>query len=170
MENVIIRKVRKEDLLEVVNIQINGWKTAYQGIIEEEYLQNMNQEERLKKKEEDYKKKDGFIVAELSNHVVGFCRYIDNNSYSQEVAIADCELLALYVRVDLKRHGIGKKLFDYVKKEFHEKNKEKMILWCLKENEPSKRFYEKMGGRVIKERSIAIGEKEYLEVCFLYDI
>ena len=45
-----------------------------------------------------------------------------------------------------------------------------MILWCLKDNEPSKKFYTKMGGKIIKERAIEIEEKEYLEVGFEYNI
>ena len=49
-------------------------------------------------------------------------------------------------------------------------NKKKMIIWCLKYNEPSKKFYKKMGGTVIKERLIEIGEKGYIEVGFIYNI
>lgn len=45
-----------------------------------------------------------------------------------------------------------------------------MILWCLKNNEPSKKFYTKMGEKIIKERKIEIGEKEYLEVGFEYNV
>ena len=45
-----------------------------------------------------------------------------------------------------------------------------MILWCLKDNEASKKFYTKMGGKIICERPIAIGDKFYQEVCFLYNI
>ena len=45
-----------------------------------------------------------------------------------------------------------------------------MILWCLKDNEPSKKFYTKMGGKIIKEREISMGENDYKEICFLYSI
>lgn len=45
-----------------------------------------------------------------------------------------------------------------------------MILWCLKDNDPSKAFYTKMGGKMIEERKIEIGEKEYLEVGFEYKL
>ena len=38
MENLIIRNVKKEDIPKIVDIQINGWKTAYRGIIDDEYL------------------------------------------------------------------------------------------------------------------------------------
>ena len=169
MENIIIRNIKKQDIPKVVDIQINGWKTAYKGIIEDKYLDTMNKEEKIKKRQKDYML-NGFIIAELNNDVVGFCRYIDNNSFSTEVKEADCELIAIYVRSDLKYNGIGTKLFQYVKNEFIKKERSKMILWCLKDNEASKKFYKKMGGKIICERPIAIGDKFYQEVCFLYNI
>ena len=169
MENLIIRNVKKEDIPKVVDIQIDGWKTAYKGIIEDEYLNAINKEEKIKKRQKDYML-NGFIIAELNDDVVGFCRYIDNNSFSTEVEDADCELLAIYVKSDLKYKGIGTKLFQYVKDEFIEKGKSKMVLWCLKDNEASKKFYTKMGGTITCERPIEIGDKIYQEVCFLYNI
>ena len=169
MENIIIRNIKKQDIPKVVDIQINGWKTAYKGIIEDKYLDTMNKEEKIKKRQKDYML-NGFIIAELNDDVVGFCRYIDNNSSSTEVEDADCELLAIYVKSDLKYKGIGTKLFQYVRDEFIKKGKSKMILWCLKDNEASKKFYTKMGGTIICERPIAIGDKCYPEVCFLYNI
>ncbi len=45
-----------------------------------------------------------------------------------------------------------------------------MILWCLKDNEPSKKFYTKMGGEIVKEKTIEIGGKNYYEVGFRYNI
>ena len=168
MENVIIRNVKKEDISKVVDIQINGWKTAYKGIIEDKYLDTMSKEEKIKKREKDYDK-TGFIVAELNNEIVGFCRYTFNSN-TPEIQEADCELLALYVKPDLKHQGIGTKLFQHVQNEFLKEDKSKMILWCLKDNEPSKGFYKKMGGTIISERPIKIGEKDYQEVCFKYNI
>ncbi len=82
----------------------------------------------------------------------------------------DCEITALYVKPDLKYNGIGTKLFKYVIDEFKNKNKTKMIIWCLKDNEPSKKFYTKMGGKIVKEKIMEIGDKNYLEVGFEYNI
>ena len=169
MENVIIRNIEEKDIPIVVDIQIDGWKSAYKGIVDDNILNSMNRNERIEKRRNDYKE-NGFIVAELNNQVVGFCRYIDSNKFTQDISNIDCELLALYVNPDLKYNGIGTKLFQFVTNEFKSKNRTKMILWCLKDNEPSKKFYTKMGGRIIKERKIEIGEKEYLEVGFEYNI
>ena len=33
MENIIIRNIKKKDIPSVVDIQIDGWKLAYRGII-----------------------------------------------------------------------------------------------------------------------------------------
>lgn len=101
MEDIIIRNIEEKDIPDVVDIKINGWKSAYKGIVDDNILNSMNRNERIEKKS---------------------------------------------------------------------KNRTKMILWCLKDNEPSKKFCTKMGGRIIKERKIEIGEKEYLEVGFEYNI
>lgn len=169
MENIIIRNVKEEDLPAVVDIQIEGWKSAYKGIVDENTLQTMDKEAKLKKRKKDFKD-NGFIVATLDNKIVGFCRYVDNNSFSSNDPTIDCELLALYVKPDLKYQGIGSKMFKYVVEEFKRKNKKQMILWCLKDNEASKKFYTKMGGRITKEKPIEIDGKDYLEVGFLYNL
>ena len=169
MENLIVRNIEEKDIPSVVDIQIDGWKSAYKGIVDNNILNSMNRNERIEKRKNDYKQ-NGFIVAELNNQIVGFCRYIDSNKFTPNISNIDCELLALYVKPNLKYNGIGTKLFQFVTNEFKSKNKTKMILWCLKNNEPSKKFYAKMGGKIIKERTIEIGEKEYLEVGFEYNI
>ena len=169
MKNIIIRNVIEKDIPSVADIQVNGWKRAYKGIIDDAILNAMNKEEKIESFKMNYQK-NGFIVAELENKVVGFCRYIDNNEFTPDMQDIDCEITALYVKPNLKYNGIGTKLFQFVTNEFKSKNKTTMILWCLKDNEPSKKFYTKMGGKIIKERAIEIGEKEYLEVGFEYNI
>ncbi len=169
MEGIIIRNIEEKDIPSVADIKINGWRTAYKGIIDDKVLNSMNRNERIEKIRKTYKD-NGFIVAELNNEVVGFCNYIDTNKFTQDISDIDCELLAIYVKPDLKYNGIGTKLFQFVINEFKSKKKTKMILWCLKDNEPSRKFYTKMGGEIFKERTIEIGEKKYYEVGFIYNI
>ena len=168
MENIIIRNAKREDIEDVVDIQVTGWQTAYRGIIDDEYLDKLSREEKIKKRKKDYDS-NGFIVAEYENKVIGFCRYLNENR-NEEIKEVDCELLALYVKFEYKHMGVGTKLFSYVKNEFKKLNKSKMILWCLKENENAKKFYTKMGGKIILEKDIEFGGKKYKEVGFLYDL
>lgn len=165
---MIIRNVTEKDLPDVVDIQIAGWRTAYRSIIDDEILDTINREERLARRRKDWRD-TGFIVAEKDGEVVGFCRYIDNNSYSSDYDV-DCELMAIYLRPDVKRQGIGCKLFNYVADEFRRQGKKKMILWCLKDNQASRRFYEAMGGTLGGEKTFETGGKSFPEIAYLYDL
>ena len=89
MENIIIRNIEEKDIPSVVDIQISGWKVAYKGIIDDNTLNSMNRNERIEKRRKDYKE-NGFIVAELNNEVVGFCRYVDSNKFTQDMSVPDC--------------------------------------------------------------------------------
>lgn len=166
MENdIIIRKAHIEDLKEVAGIAVNGWKAAYKGIIDEEYLKNMSVEETYRKIKEGYQK-NKYIVAELNNEIVGFCRYTLNYSKSDENA--DGEIIALYVKPELKYNGIGTKMFNYVMNGFEKNGNHRIVLGCLKENYPSRKFYEKMGGKVYTEKWFDRGGKKYKEVFYEY--
>lgn len=164
-----IRKVKKEDLRVVAEIAVNGWKTAYRGIIEDEFLDNLSIEENYQKRLKDYTE-NGFVVAELNSEIVGFCRYRTGNYYASEYANVDCEILALYVKPEYKGNGIGKKIVNYVINEFKENGYSQMILWCLKDNYPSRAFYEKMGGIYCGDNIIEKGNKKYKEVGYIYNL
>lgn len=47
MENVIIRNVEEKDISSVVDIQIEGWKSAYKGIINDNVLNSMDRNKRI---------------------------------------------------------------------------------------------------------------------------
>ena len=168
-EKLVIRKLQEKDIPHIVDIQITGWQTAYKGIIDDAILISMDKTKRIERIKQHYKETD-FIVAELSDEVVGFCNYIDSPKYTPDISDIDCELLALYIKPDLKYNGIGTQLFHFVINDFKRKNKTKMILWCLKDNIPSIKFYSKMGGEIIKDRIINMGNHIYCEVGFGYNL
>ncbi len=169
MQKIIIRPIERQDIPAIVDIQISGWKTAYKGIIADDFLASMNREERIAKREKDISEKD-FIVATIGDEVVGFSRYTDYPDQIGGFPGIDCELCALYVKPDQKYHGIGTKLVQSVMNEFQKKHKTRMIIWCLKENEPAKTFYHKMGGIISKEKKTDFGGRLYDEVGFVFDL
>lgn len=165
---IVIRSITEEDIPQVVDIQVDGWKTAYKGIIDDDFLNSMDKQARIEQRKKDYKN-GPFIVATIDGEVVGFCRYYDN-VLSSDGESCDCEIMALYVKPELKKHGIGRAMFNYAVNDLKNRGKSKMILWCLKENYPSRVFYEKMGGTIVGEHGIELGEKIYQEVGFSYNI
>ena len=168
MENLVIRKMEYKDIESVANIKVSSWRLSYKGIIDDEYLDNMDINLYIEKRKEDYNK-SLYYVADLDGKVVGFCRYDDRLRQFNKQNIGG-EIYALYVEPTMKRMGIGKALVNKVEEEFREKGIKTYIIWCLKDNEPSKAFYKKMGGIEIGEKDIEIGGKNYKETGFLYNM
>lgn len=55
MDNLVIRKAKVEDLRGVAKIVVNGWQTAYKGIVDDEYLDNLSIDEKYQKMLKNYK-------------------------------------------------------------------------------------------------------------------
>ena len=167
-QNIVIRKVKYEDIEQIVDININDWKRAYKGIIDDITLDNLNRNEKIEKWRQQYNI-GNVIVAEENGTVLGYCRYDDNAVY--ENSDIDSEIIAIYVDYDNLGKGIGRKLVEYVMNDLKNKNKTKMVIWCLEKNMNGRKFYEKMGGKLIdNEKSFEKDGKEYKEVGYIYNI
>ena len=163
MENgIIVRKAEKEDVRQIAEILVEDWQKAYRGIIDSDFLDSMNADERY---EIEIKRYDKFIVASDDKEILGYA-WLE----TADDEAADCEIIALYVKYEKRKNGIGKLLMQHAEKVFQESGKKKMIIWCLKENTESRRFYEKTGGKVFQTGSHNWGGKEYEMISYLYDI
>ncbi len=165
MEDIIIRRMRIEDAEAVTDVLIRSWQTAYRGIVSDECLDNMDRTTLIERRKKQYK---DYIVAESDKGIVGFCWYMNDNSYSKELSDIDSEIVAIYVLPDLIREGIGKKMFSHAVEDLKGQGRKHMIIWCLKDNVNGRRFYEKMGGTMNGEHKIRIGNDDYDEVGYLF--
>ena len=60
MNKILVRKVRVEDLKKVAEIQVTSWKTAYEGIVANEYLKSLSIDEKYQKRLKAYKEDGTF--------------------------------------------------------------------------------------------------------------
>lgn len=168
MKEIKLESVTKEDLKEIATISVESWKTTYQGIVDQDYLDSLSIEKRYERFLENYTK-GPFIVAKIEEKVIGFCRYSTKIKEERKDKF-DSELTVLYVDPNYKRQGIGSALFQYVKKELQKENKHHMLICCLKGNKIGENFYTKMGGKIVGTSTTTFGEKEYEELNFLFEI
>ena len=167
-DKIIIRKVKYDDIESIVDINIKDWRKVYKGIIDDDILDNLNREEKIKKWQKHYNI-GNVIVAEKNGVVLGYCRYDDNSAYKN--TNIDSEIIALYVDCDNLCNGVGRKLVEYVMNDLKSKKKNKMMIWCLEKNQNARKFYEKMGGKLMQdERYFEIEEKRYKEVGYVYNL
>ena len=159
---MIIRKATEEDARQIAEIVVEDWKNAYRGIIDSDYLDALNVEERYQREKQRYQV---YTVAAEDREVLGFAW---NETAGDEAS--DCEIIALYVRYAKRNNGIGKILFRNSVEYFRAAGKKKMIIWCLKDNAEARRFYEKMGGQVYKTGTHPWGNRDYDMISYLYDL
>ena len=159
---IIVRKAEKEDVMQISEILVEDWQKAYRGIIADDFLDSMSAENRY---EIEVRRYDKFLVAADGDEILGYAWL---EAAGDETA--DCEIIALYVRYAKRNNGIGKLLMQHAVRYFRETGKKKMIIWCLKENHESRRFYEKVGGKEFRTGSHNWGGKEYEMISYLYDL
>ena len=159
---IVVRKAEKEDVRQIAEILVEDWKTAYRGIMDDAFLDAMTVENRY---EIELRRFEKLIVAADGDTVLGY-------AWPEEAdeAPADCEVIALYVRYAQRKNGIGKLLMEYAFSRFREAGKKCMIVWCLKENHESRKFYEKLGGKEFRTGSHNWGGRDYEMISYLYDL
>ena len=160
----MIRYYEEKDIEQVEKIITEDWKIAYKGIIDDEYLKNLDYKDKEKSIREKYQKQKSIVLEE--GYIKGYSRFGKNRDEEKELG----ELYALYVKADEIGKKIGERLLRKTADILSKRGYKGMVIWCLEKNKNARKFYEKMGGKLYKTRNIEIGNKKYPEVCYKYDI
>ena len=159
---ITIRQAEKKDIMQMSEIVTEDWKIAYRGIIDDDYLDSLTVEKRYQKAIDRYQE---CIVAADNDIVLGYA-WIQNI----DTEMADCEVIALYVKISHWKNGIGKLLIKSAINHFKNLGKKKMIVWCLKENHEARKFYKKTGGKESETSTHKWGDKDYDIISYIYDL
>ena len=163
-------KIVKASIKDIKNIAAlikAGWNSAYIGLIPDEYLKNMNEEELVKRWKANIEKKQDIYVYEINNKLMGVVKFGKTENLSEENM---GEIMVLYVQPKSKRNGIGTYLFRFAQNKLKKKKYKKMIVWCLKGNIEGTNFYKKMGGKYIGDRDFEIRGLKIKEEGFFYNL
>jgi N-acetylglutamate synthase-like GNAT family acetyltransferase len=157
----MIREANTNDIESMVSIMLPAYKDAFKGIIDNNILENKTTEIQIGKLNKTFYEWLYFVFEEnevIKGVVSG--KIHDNNS---------CEIIQLYVGIEYQGKNIGKKLLEYMKLYFKNKNCNKMIIWTLK-NARNNTFYRNNGGIIFEEKDLEIGNKKYPGIGFEYDL
>ena len=160
----MIRYYKKEDIDEIAKIITEDWQIAYKGIIDEEYLEKLDYKEKAEKKKKKYQEQKSIVY--VDKEIKGYCRLKESEEEGKKIG----EIEGLYVKYNQRGKEIGRLLVKEAMKILKERGYKEVIIWCLKENIKARGFYEKIGGKLYKERYIEIGQKVYKEVSYIYKL
>ncbi len=166
-DDYIIRKNEFKDQKQMARIKVDGWKNAYDLIISSDYLNSLSYDEQAERYEASFEEyKDLVLVAVRGEEVLGYACY---NTTPNEDEFQS-ELVSLYIKPAEIGRGIGTALFTETCKELSNLDKNNMIVWCLSDNENAINFYKKLGGKIVKEKQVKIGDRTYKEYGFYFQL
>lgn len=174
-----IRKAVLSDAEGIAHVHVKSWQTSYRSIIEQSFLDNISYEQRLKSRKEILKSKDTLqLVVTFEGEIVGFVNagplrpevYNEQLSLSNDEAIKRGEIYAIYLLREHQQKGLGKILYQECRRWFKAQGYPHFVTWGLANNTRARRFYESEGGEMIGEVTIEIGDKNYLEYCYLFTV
>jgi len=124
---------------EISRIYALSWKTAYRGMIPDDYLDEISETRWSPVLRRDAKR---LLLAAENARVVGAATY----DAARDPKMSGCgEIISLYLLPSHYRKGIGTELFAAVVNALREAGFACIYLWVLEDNAPARAFYEKNG-------------------------
>jgi len=138
-----------DDADAIERVRTDTWRDAYRGLLPDSLLDGLGYDATRRRALVAALPPHQFVlVAEEDGTVVGFC--IGGRSRSSDDRFAG-EVYAIYVLPEHHGRGIGRALLVAAAKELADRGFGSMIIWVLRENAPSRRFYERMGGLHVRD-------------------
>ena len=163
---VRIREAEASDAEAIARVRVQSWQSTYRGLLPEEYLQSLSVDDHARNWRSILSARglQGFTyVAESEDGTVtGFAL---GGAERTGDARYTGELYAIYLLQAQQRQGVGKRLIAAVARRLLEEGMASMLVWVLAEN-PSRWFYEAMGGEYLYEKPIYIAGGEYVEAAY----
>ena len=146
-----------------------SWKKAYVGLIPDEIIGEATSDQGVSQPPPAWPPTRVGFVALDNNQIIGF---VSGGLPRSNIASEDCEIWALYVHPNHQRKKAGKLLLEEFRKTMQDRSMKRLIVWVLKENHSSRKFYESMGGQLQSaEKMFTFNGKDVaLEVAYLWKL
>lgn len=164
-----VRLATPADAMDIAYIHVDTWQTAYRGMIPDSYLDNISLAQRgnwwLSVLTDPNNHTFIFVADSDTGQPVGF---VEGGPQRNTNIPYKGELYAIYVLKHYQGQGLGRDLFKATVRELHKQGINNMILWVLKDNTPSRQFYESMGGQLYNEQQFELGGATLTEVSYVF--
>lgn len=159
-----IRRFAKTDKIEDVSkVYAESWKTAYKGIVPQDYLDKLDDHRWVSFLTSDI---DRLWLASDGEKIVGTATYAP----ARDRKYAGWgEIISIYLLPQYYRRGVGTRLLKEALSSLFEMGYDKVYLWVLEENYIARDFYEKNGFYHKNEtKEIIIGGKRLNVIRYIY--
>jgi ribosomal protein S18 acetylase RimI-like enzyme len=173
-----VRRARPVDAAAIGAVHVAAWRSAYPGILPDRYLAALSVPRQAAYYEAAIRGTTGVYVATASGldvpagasaRVIGFATA--GRARLREIGgqrLAEGEIETLYVLDDWRDRGVGRRLMRAAGAYLAENGCRSVYLWVLRDN-PSRWFYERLGGRAMAEGLVQVGGRGVPQTAFVWD-
>jgi len=162
---MLIRRATLLDAPAIAKVNVMSWRETYPGIVPQSHLDNLSIDKRQDIWRQAIEQGRFVSVAENEGEVIGFA---DGGKFCGQHPNIVGELYAIYVLAAYHRKGLGRKLFDSIQQFLDQNNLLPFAIWALADN-PACHFYKAMGGKMVDEKWVDIGNIALKEFLFAYE-
>lgn len=163
-----VRCATVDDVPGIARVHVDSWRTTYRGIIDDAYLAGLSYERSTARNREFMQRADApphvFVATAPGGTVVGFAM---GGAVRSGEPFAG-ELYGLYLLEEEQGHGLGRALVAAMAQALAAEGHHSLLVWVLADN-PSRQFYERLGGQYHRTQMITIGGRELAEVAYGWD-
>jgi len=163
-----IREAQPDDAEGMARAHVETWRATYKGIIPADFLRGLSVQtaaENWRKAFAELKSpQEAVLVAEdEAGEIAGIamCGPLrDDDPFYQG------EIYTLYVLPEHQNHGVGRRLFAACVHHLVDQLKvDTLLVWVMAEN-PYRKFYQALGGRLVREKTVEVGGKTITDVGY----
>ncbi|CAA9588708.1 MAG: hypothetical protein AVDCRST_MAG88-4435 [uncultured Thermomicrobiales bacterium] len=164
---VLIREAMPADAAAIARVHVDAWRTAYRGIMPDATLAALSYDERERMWRRFLTDPQGgrfnYVVEDGTGQIVG---YAAGGPEREGDPIFRGELHGIYLLAGWQGGGIGRRLVRRVAERLADGGMRAMLVWVLKDNYPARGFYEALGGRYLREKTIEIAGVTLDEIAY----
>ena len=175
---ISIRKARPADAVAIGAVHVAAWRSTYPGILPDSFLAKMSVARQAAHYDTAIRSGMAVLVATASGmdvpagsgpRIVGFTTA--GRARGGEIGgrrLAEGEIETLYVLDDWRDRGVGRRLMRTAAAHLAENGCRSCFVWVLRDN-PSRWFYQRLGGKPVAEASVQVAGQSVIQVAFAWD-
>jgi ribosomal protein S18 acetylase RimI-like enzyme len=175
-EAIAIRKARVEDADAIAWVHVASWRATYRGILSDTTLAALSVEERaamwrqglgILSQDSPPHQDACYVAMGADDAVLGFARggRVRPLASGGPPEPYDGEIYAIYLTPGMTRRGTGARLVHALASHLAADGLSALLVWVLAAN-PSRGFYEALGGALLFEQDILIEGEMLTEVAY----
>ena len=162
-----IREATIADAAAIARVSVDTWRSAYRGIVPQRILDGLSYELRASNWKETLRgfghQEFVYVAENEARQIVAFAS--GGPALIKQPALYRGELFTLYILDAYQRQGLGQRLFFQVVERLLALQLTSMLIWVLAEN-PARRFYEKLGGELVRTGIYTIRDVALEQVAY----